>query len=99
MPFCVGGGGERIAFGATFLNLFNQRATEAVREFMAPANLASPTRASRFSGDPRVDWGKPMNGTGAFAGVQSKPTLASRYGMPNPWQQERNLRLAVDFTF
>ncbi|HXB73675.1 MAG TPA: TonB-dependent receptor [Candidatus Acidoferrales bacterium] len=100
--------GMRIAFEATFLNLFNQRATEAVYEFAIPTNLISPTRVSRFSGDPGVDWGKVMNGynyidalngTGAFAGVQSKLTLASRYGMPNLFQQARNLRLAVRFTF
>jgi hypothetical protein len=101
-------GVQRIAFEATFINLFNQRATEAVYEFMVPTNYINPTRASRFSGDPQVDWGKVMNGynyidamnaTGAFAGVQSKVTLASRYGMPNLFQQARNLRLAVRFTF
>ena len=100
--------GQRLAFEATFLNLFNQRATEAYYEFAIPTNLISPTRASRFSGDPQVDWGRVMNGynyidalngTGAFAGVQSKLTLASRYGMPNLFQQARNLRLAVRFTF
>ena len=98
----------RMAFEATFINLFNQRAVESVYQFMIPTNLVSPTRASRFSGDPQVDWGKVMNGynyidalngTGAFAGVQSKLTLASRYGMPNLWQTARNLRLAVRFTF
>jgi Carboxypeptidase regulatory-like domain/TonB dependent receptor/TonB-dependent Receptor Plug Domain len=100
--------GERLAFEATFINLFNQRATEAVYEFAIPTNLISPTRPSRFSGDPQVDWGKVMNGynyidalngTGAFAGVQSKLTLANRYGMPNLFQQARNLRLSVRFTF
>ena len=59
-------------------------------------------------GRPGTDWGKVMNGynyidalngTGAFAGVQSKLTLASRYGMPNLFQQARNIRLAVRFTF
>ena len=98
----------RIAFEATFINLFNQRAVESVYEFAVPTNLISPTRPSRFSGDPQVDWGKVMNGynyidalngTGAFAGVQSKLTLASRYGMPNLWQTARNIRLAVRFTF
>jgi hypothetical protein len=98
----------RIAFEATFINLFNQRAVESVYEFAVPTNLISPTRPSRFSGDPQVDWGKVMNGynyidalngAGAFAGVQSKLTLASRYGMPNLWQTARNIRLAVRFTF
>ena len=99
----------RIAFEATFINLFNQRAVESVYEFMINTNqLISPTRPSRFSGDPQVDWGKmmngynyidAMNGAGAFAGVQSKSTFANRYGMPNLWQTARNLRLAVRFTF
>jgi hypothetical protein len=98
----------RLTFEATFINLFNQRATEAVYQFMIPANLVSPTRASRFSGDPGVDWGKVMNGysyidalngTGSFAGVQSPLTLARRYGMPNLFQQARNLRLSLKFTF
>ena len=40
-----------------------------------------------------------LNGKGAFAGVQTTLTLASRYGMPNLWQTARNLRLAVRFTF
>jgi hypothetical protein len=55
-----------------------------------------------------------LNGTGAFGGVvpgsvtasnpggtavQPKLTLASRYGMPNLFQQARNIRLAVRFTF
>jgi hypothetical protein len=48
-----------------------------------------------------------LNGTGAFAGtlpgtstpIQSKLTLASRYGMPTLFQQARNIRLAVRFTF
>jgi len=98
----------RLTFEATFINLFNQRATEAVYQFMIPANLVSPTRASRFSGDPGVDWGKVMNGynyidalngTGSFAGVQNPLTLARRYGMPNLFQQARNLRLSLKFTF
>jgi hypothetical protein len=106
----------RMAFEATFTNLFNQRATEAVYQFMIPTNLVSPNRASRFPGDPGVDWGKVMNGynyidalnaTGAFAGnvpgsttkVQQPLTLASRYGMPNLFQQARNIRLSVRFTF
>ena len=58
-------------------DLFNQRAVESVYEFAIPTNLISPARASRFSGDPQVDWGRVMNGynymdalnaTGAFAG-------------------------------
>jgi hypothetical protein len=98
----------RIAFEATFINLFNQRAVESVYQFAIPTNEISPTRASRFSGDPGVDWGMIMNGynyidalngKGAFAGVQTPLTLAGRYGMPNLFQTARNLRLAVRFTF
>jgi hypothetical protein len=108
--------GQRLAFEANFINLFNQRAVEGVYEFMIPTNLVSPARASRFPGDPQVDWGKVMNGynyidalngTGAFAGtlpdgkttIQPKLTLASRYGMPNLFQQARNIRLAIRFSF
>jgi hypothetical protein len=48
-----------------------------------------------------------LNGTGAFAGnapgtttrIQSPLTLASRYGLPQVFQQARNLRLAIRFTF
>ncbi len=74
-----------IAFEATFINLFNQRATESVYEFMIPTNLVNPTRASRFSGDPQVDWNKvmtsynyidAMNATGAFAGNAPGTTTA-----------------------
>jgi hypothetical protein len=110
------GEGRRLAFEANFYNIFNQRAAEAVYQFMIPTNYVSPARASRFSGDPLVDWGKVMNGynyidamnaTGAFAGnvpgtntaIQPKLTLAIRYGMPNLFQQARNLRLAIRFTF
>jgi hypothetical protein len=98
----------KLDFEANFTNLFNQRASTIYYEFMIPTNLVSPTRASRFSGDPQVDWGKVMNGynymdalnaTGAFAGVQSKLTLASRYGMPSGFQFARSIRLAVRLTF
>jgi hypothetical protein len=67
-----------------------------------------PTRASRFPGDPGIDWGKvmngynyvdAMNGTGAFAGLQTKTTLASRYGLPLSFQNARTIRVAVRFTF
>ncbi len=70
--------------------------------------LINPTRASRFSGDPLTDWNKvlsgynyvdALNGKGAFAGVQSPLTLASRYGLPAVFQGARNIRLAVRFTF
>ncbi len=98
----------RLAFEMNVLNVFNQRAPVAYNEIVVPTGLISPTRASRFSGDPQVDWGKVMNGynyidalngTGAFAGVQSKLTLASRYGLPQVYQLARNVRLQVRFTF
>ena len=100
--------GQRLDFEANFSNIFNQRASTIYSEFMIPTNLVSPTRASRFSGDPQVDWGKVMNGynymdalnaTGAFGGVQSKLTLASRYGMATGFQTARNIRLAIRFMF
>ncbi len=48
-----------------------------------------------------------LNGTGAFAGnvpgtttrIQAPLTLASRYGLPQVFQNARNLRLAVRFVF
>jgi hypothetical protein len=48
-----------------------------------------------------------LNGTGAFGGtvagsstaVQAPLTLARRYGMPNLFQNARNIRLAIRFTF
>lgn len=98
----------RMAFEVNASNLFNQRAAVAFYQFAIPTQLISPSRASRFSGDPAVDWGKVMNGynymdalnaTGAFAGVQTKLTLANRYGLPQVYQGARNLRLALRFTF
>jgi len=99
----------RLEFEVNALNVLNQHSVTAVNEIaVAGSGLISPTRASRFSGDPGVDWGKVMNGynymdalngTGTFAGVQSKLTLASRYGLPQLWQTPRNMRLSVRFTF
>lgn len=101
--------GKRLVFEADAFNVFNQRAAVAYNEILLPGSqLISPTRASRFSGDPQVDWGKVMNGynyvdalngTGAFAGVQTPLTLASRYGMPQVFQGARSMRLAVRFIF
>ena len=62
------------------------------------AQKLSPSRTSRFPGDPGVDWGKLMNGynyvdalngTGAFAGVQSPLTVANRYGLARVFQTAR----------
>jgi hypothetical protein len=102
------GESKHMAIEANVSNLFNQRAATVFYQFAIPTNLISPTRASRFDGDPRVDWGKVMNGfnyidalngAGAFAGVQAKLTMASRYGMPSSFQTARNIRLALRFTF
>src|SRR5712692_5344478 len=82
---------KRLAFEVNIFNLFNQRAGVAYYEFGIPANLINPSRPKLFPGDIGVDWNKVMhaynygdalNGTGAFAGTQSKLTVASRYGIP-----------------
>jgi hypothetical protein len=104
------GEGKRLAFEGNVVNLFNQRAGLSYVEgpVGASSQLISPTRASRFPGDPGVDWGKVMNGynyvdalngTGAFVGLQPKLTLANRYGLPQVFQGARNIRLGVRFTF
>jgi hypothetical protein len=98
----------RLTLEANIGNVFNHRTETAVREQILATNLVSPTRASRFPGDPNLDWGKVMNGynyidavnaTGAFAGVQSPLTLSRLYGMPYLFQQARNIRLSMRFTF
>ena len=98
----------RLKFEANITNLFNNRSAVAFNENIIASGLISPTRASRFSGDPQVDWGKIMNGfdpiaafngTGAFAGVQSPRTLANRYGMATVYQGARQMRLALRFIF
>ena len=101
--------GKKLSFEANVLNALNQRNGVNYYEFAIPTTqLISPTRASRFSGDPGVDWGKVMNGynvqdalnaTGAFAGVQTKSTYNNKYGLPQAWQAARNIRLAIKFTF
>ena len=88
--------------------MFNQRASTVYYQFMIPSLLVNPSRPARFPGDLGVDWNKvmrsynyidAMNATGTFAGVQTKLTLASRYGMPSGFQGARNIRLAFRFTF
>lgn len=102
------GEGKRVSFEGNFSNLFNHRAEVAYYQFGIPTNLINPSRPNRFQGDLGVDFGKVMNGynyvdalngTGAFAGVQSPLTYASRYGMPNIFQNARTIRLAMRFTF
>jgi hypothetical protein len=107
--------GRRLVFEANVYNLFNQHSAVAYTESaIAGSGLISPRRASRFQGDPQVDWNKVMvgynyvdalNGTGTFGGVvDGKPTqtplaLASRYGLPQAFQIARQVRLAARFVF
>ena len=82
---------------------------QGVYEICHPHQPDQSRRGRRASPAIRgVDWGKVMNGynymdalngTGAFAGVQTKLTLASLYGMPNFFQSGRAMRLAVRFVF
>jgi hypothetical protein len=98
----------KLVFEVNGYNLLNQHAATSYYEYVHPSNHISPTRASRFSGDPQIDWGKLMNGynymdalnaTGSFAGVQTAIPLASRYGLPWTFQVARQFRFAVRFTF
>jgi len=102
----------KIAIEGNAYNLFNQHAGTSYYSYVTPANagLISPTRPSRFSGDPQVDWAKVMtpynyvdalNGSGAFGGAaaQTPLTLASRYGLPQTFQIAREFRFAVRFIF
>ena len=98
----------RLVFEGNATNLFNQHSATSFYQFLAAAGSVSPTRPTRFSGDPGFDWGKIMNGynyidaanaTGAFAGVQAPLTLSNRYGRPRTFQVAREFRLAVRFMF
>src|SRR4029077_6770995 len=100
----------RLVFEGNAYNLFNQHSAVAVNENAngSSGQLVSPTRASRFSGDPQVNWGilmngynytDALNGKGAFASIQSPMTLASRYGLPNVFQTARQFRFTVRFIF
>jgi len=91
-------------------NVLNSHKGVAYYEVPNAAGLISHSRASRFSGDPQVDWNKVMtpynytdalNGAGAFSGAaaQAPLTLYSRYGLAQTFQQNRNLRLSLRFTF
>ena len=98
----------RLKFGGNIYNLFNRHSATAFYQFAIPANLITPARAQRFSGDPGVDWGAVMNGynyidalnaTGKFAGSYAPLTLASRYGKPQVFQTARQIYLEAHFTF
>jgi hypothetical protein len=99
----------RMVFEGNAYNILNQHSGVSYYMFVTPANLVSPTRASRFSGDPQIDWNKVMtpynyvdalNANNTFASAGYSPlTLASRYGMPQIFQTARQFRLAVRFQF
>ena len=102
----------RMSFEIQAANLFNQHAKVAFIESAigSSSGVISPVRASRFSGDPQIDWNKVMtpynyvdalNGAGAFGGsaAQAPQTLASRYGLAQTFQQPRNMRISIRFTF
>jgi outer membrane receptor protein involved in Fe transport len=93
---------QRLVFEINAQNLLNQRAAVAYNQivFGIGSNLVSPTRASRFPGDPQVDWNKVMSGYDYVSEINAeKLTLAKRYGLPQVFQGARNLRLAVRFIF
>jgi hypothetical protein len=100
---------QRLVFEGNVYNLFNQHSAVGFNEIaVAGDGLISPSRASRFQGDPQVDWNKVMtaynyvdavNAKNTFAGVQDPLTLASRYGKPQVFQIARQVRLAVRFVF
>lgn len=106
--------GQTLGLELNVTNLFNHRSPTAHYQFAIPTNLINPARAARFSGDLEVDFGKVMNGynyvdalngTGAFAGnvagtrIQTPLTVASRYGLPDVFQNARQLRVVVRYTF
>ncbi|MCU1284034.1 MAG: TonB-dependent receptor, plug [Acidobacteriales bacterium] len=102
--------GMRLKFEANITNLFNNRSAVAYNQIIGAGAtpIITPGRASRFSGDPAIDFGKVMNGfnfvdafngTGAFTGLQKPLTLANRYGMAQVFQGARQMRLAFRFIF
>jgi len=102
-----------LKLGANVYNLLNQHSAVALNENVnaSTSQLVSPTRASRFSGDPGVNWAQIMssynyvdalNHTGAFASpveTGTPMTLANRYGLPTVFQTARQMRLEVHFIF
>ena len=103
----------KLEFSGNVYNLLNQHSALAINENAnaSGGQLISPTRASRFNGDPQLDWAAVMapfnyvdalNHTGAFASpveTGTPMTLANRYGLPTVFQTARRLRLAVRFIF
>jgi len=91
-------------------NLFNQHAATSYYEFVIPANLINPGRASRFSGDPQTDWAKVMNGynyidalngTGSFAGNIPGTTSAIQPALTlaNRYGLPQTFQIARQFRF
>ncbi|MEO8594396.1 MAG: hypothetical protein ABI759_13850 [Candidatus Solibacter sp.] len=77
--------GMRMEFELNVLNALNHRSVLGVASSILATGSVSPRRASRFTDDPLLDWGKLMNGfnyidaanaTGAFAGVVPGTTTA-----------------------
>jgi hypothetical protein len=93
---------QRLVFEANASNLLNQHAPVAYNQIVTAigANLISPTRPARFAGDPQIDWNKVMRGFDYVSEINAeKLTLANRYGLAQVYQQARNIRLAIRFTF
>ncbi len=90
----------KLRFEANILNLLNNRSGVSYNENVLATGLISPKRASRFTGDPKIDWGKVMNGFDYTQEMNAESlTLASRYGLAQVFQGARNMRLAVRFVF
>ncbi len=92
----------RLGLEMNIQNLFNQRAVLARNEltFASSNMLISPSRPTRFPGDPGVDWNKLMTGYDYTQAINSaKLTLSDTYGKPILFQGARNMRLAIKFIF
>ena len=94
---------QRLVFEVNALNLWNQHTAVAYNQivFGIGSNLISPARPERFTGDPGIDWNKVMRGFDYVSEINAEKqlTLASRYGLPQVFQQARNFRLAIRFVF
>ena len=94
---------QRLVFEVEALNLWNQHTAVAYNQivFGIGSNLISPARPERFTGDPGIDWNKVMRGFDYVSEINAEKqlTLASRYGLPQVFQQARNFRLAIRFVF
>jgi Carboxypeptidase regulatory-like domain/TonB-dependent Receptor Plug Domain len=93
--------GQRITFQAELFNLFNQHAVLSQQEILFQGSgLLSPSRPARFAGDPGVDWNAVMRGYNPLALANSAGLLLNgRYGQPQLYQNARNMRLAIRYTF